>query len=106
MSFAIQNLEGQLFGFLLMTNKGSFGECIVRLLPKKSNTFLTEGSDILQKLQTIGKVKYIYFNGQIIIRHTELSEAIIIENNLFTVSEQQYQVVELKGAFNHLHQTL
>ena len=98
MSFAIQNLEGQLLGFLLITNKGSFGECIFRLFPKKSNTSETNDSDILQKLQAIGKLKFIVLNNVIIIRHTEIPESIIIENNVFTADEQQYQLVELNNS--------
>ena len=98
MSFAIQNLEGQLLGFLLMTNKGSFGECIFRLFPKKSNTSETRDSDVLQKLQAIGKLKFIILNNVIIIRHPEIPEPIVIENNLFTVNEQQYQLVELDNS--------
>ena len=98
MSFAIQNLEGQLLGFLLITNKGSFGECIFRLLPKKPNISETNDSDILQKLQAIGKLKFIILNNVIIIRHTEIPESIIIENNVFTADEQQYQLVKLDNS--------
>jgi len=98
MSFIIQNLEGQPLGFLLMTNKGSFGECIFKLVPKKSNSSEINDSNILQQFQTLGKVKYIILNGLIIIRHTEIPEAIIIENNLFTVDDHQYQLVEFNNS--------
>ena len=96
MRFTIQNLEGQSLGFLLMTTEGSFGECIFRLVPKRSNT--SEDSDMLQKLQALGTLKFIVLNNIIIIRHTELPESIIIENNLFTLHEQQYKLVELTTA--------
>jgi len=98
MRFAIHNSEGQLLGFLLMTDKESFGECIFRLFPKKSHTSETKDSDMLQRLQAIGKLKYIILNGLIIIRYTGISESIIIEDNLFTVDEQQYQLVELNNS--------
>jgi len=98
MSFTIQNLEGQTVGFLLMTNEGSFGECMFRLLSKKSTTPETKDSDMLQKLQSIGKLKFIILNNVIIIRHTEIPESIIIENNLFIINEQQYQLVELNNS--------
>ena len=93
MSFTIQNLEGQSLGFLLMTHKGSFGECLFRLLPKKPHA--SEGSDMLQELQALGTLKFIILNNVIIIRHTEIPEPIIIKNNLFTVDKQQYQLIEL-----------
>ena len=96
MSFTIQNLEGQSLGFLLMTHQGSFGECMFRLVPKKSNT--SENLDMLQEFQTLGKLKYIILKNKIIIRHTEIPEPIVIENNLLTVNEQQYQLVELNTA--------
>ena len=95
MSFAIQNLEGQLLGFLLMTNQGPYGECIFRLSPKKSNIFENENLDALQELQTIGKLRFIISKDVIHIRHPKISEPIIIENNLLTVQEQAYQLVEL-----------
>jgi hypothetical protein len=98
MSFTIHNLEGQPLGFLLMTDKESFGECIFRFFPKKSLTSETKDSAMLRRLQAIGKLKYIILNGLIIIRHTGISESIIIENNLFAVDEQQYQLVELNNA--------
>jgi hypothetical protein len=98
MRFAIHNSEGQLLGFLLMTDKESFGECIFRLFPKKSHTSETKDSDMLQRLQAIGKLKYIILNGLIIIRYTGISESIIIEDNLFTVDEQQYQLIELNNS--------
>ena len=98
MSFTIQNSEGKSLGFLLMTHQGSFGECLFRLAPKRPHTSETRDSDVLQKLQALGKLKFLILNNVIIIRHPEIYEPIIIENNLLTVNEQQYQLVELNNS--------
>ena len=95
MSYAIQNIENEHLGFLLMDGGSSSGDCIFRSLPNKSEIFETEVSKILSQLQNLGEFQYTDSDEEISINHTALTEPIVIKDSFFYLNNQQFKVVEM-----------
>ena len=95
MGYAIQNMENEHLGFLLMAEENSSGDCIFRSLPNKPEIFETEVSNILSELQELGEFQYIYVDKELSINHTALTEPIVIKEGFFNLNGQQFKVIEM-----------
>lgn len=95
MGYAIQNMENEHLGFLLMAEENSSGDCIFRSLPNKAEIFEREVSNILSELQELGEFQYSYGDKELSINHTALTEQIIIKEGSFNLNGQQFKVIDM-----------
>lgn len=98
MSYAINNVNGQHLGFLLISGDEESGECIFRSLPNNPDVFDSEESQLLHNFQEQGEFHWNVTSNGIEITHPKTESKALINDEELRINGLILKIVNMNAS--------